>query len=706
MKRITCILCALSSLLVIAGPIAASFTHPMSPPSLLHDSADPPAAPVKLIFIHHSTGGNWLADPNNDQPYGGLGRALMQNNYFVSATNYGWGPDQIGSNTDIGHWWDWFRGENAETYMTALYNESGQNFCNPTADPPYECFGEWPRLATDPGGPNEIVMFKGCFPNAHMGGNPTDPPNTGDNPLRGQSAWLWDDEQGKSVPNPYHTVSNAKGIYNDLLVYFAAHQEKLFVVITGPPLLTDDMGHPTDAAHAANYRAFNDWLVDDWLDTYPYNNVAVFDYYNVLTSNGGDPNTNDAGQEGGNHHRWWNGAVQHVSPVDNDLAAYAVSMDSHPTTAGHQKATAEFVQVLNVFYNRWKAGGTPCTGLTDVGIAGPTSGYTGTQYTFTAVITPANASAPITYTWTPAPASGQGDATARYTWPMTGTKTITLAVQNCGGSDTATHHIAIVPCPVMSHFVYVPLVLRNAGTTPPAGALVQPGDLTYLGAFRLPGGDDPPQTFAYGGNAMTFNPDHNTLFITGHDRRAYGDLPDGDQIAEVSIPTPVNSRNVEDLPVATFVQEFHNPTAGYFTAMEEIPKVGLQYLNHAATGPLLHIAWGQHLQPDDEPSHGWFNATLNNPQFKGVWFIGNQNLYSVNGYMFDIPTAWADTHAQGRYLATGRMRDGGQGGMGPALFAYRPGWQTGLRHLRERIWQRRHCSCTRTPTTQRTLSAR
>jgi hypothetical protein len=40
--------------------------------------------------------------------------------------------------------------------------------------------------------------------------------------------------------------------------------------------------------------------------------------------------------------------------------------------------------------------------------------------------------------------------------------------------------------------------------------------------------------------------------------------------------------------------------------------------------------------------------------------------------MFEIPAAWADMYANGHYLATGRMRDGGQGGMGPALFAYRP----------------------------------
>ena len=32
---------------------------------------------------------------------------------------------------------------------------------------------------------------------------------------------------------------------------------------------------------------------------------------------------------------------------------------------------------------------------------------------------------------------------------------------------------------------------------------LQPADFTYVGAFRLPGGDVRPKTFAYGGNAMT-----------------------------------------------------------------------------------------------------------------------------------------------------------------------------------------------------------
>ncbi|MEW5938337.1 MAG: hypothetical protein AB1750_01635 [Chloroflexota bacterium] len=215
-----------------------------------------------------------------------------------------------------------------------------------------------------------------------------------------------------------------------------------------------------------------------------------------------------------------------------------------------------------------------------------------------------------------------------------------------------------------------------------SSAALTPGDFTYLGAFRLPGGDERPRTFAYGGNAMTFNPDGDpsgaqdgfpgSLFVTGHDRVAYGTVPDGDQVAEISIPVPVVSRNLEELNTAEFIQDFANVTAGYFTDLDEIPKVGLQYLNRPETGPKIHIAWGQHLQPQDVPSHGWFNPDLSNPDFQGTWFIGNQNLYSTNAYLFEIPASWADVYAGGRYLGAGRMRDGGQGGMGPTLFAYRP----------------------------------
>lgn len=230
--------------------------------------------------------------------------------------------------------------------------------------------------------------------------------------------------------------------------------------------------------------------------------------------------------------------------------------------------------------------------------------------------------------------------------------------------------------------VFLPLTRTSSAPLPPSSR-VQPSDLQYLGAFRLPDGAERPRTFEYGGNAMTFNPNGDpsgandgfpgSLFITGHARLPYGELPDGDQVAEIAIPAPSRSRNLSELAQAGFLQNFRNVAQGQFTQLDEIPRVGMAYLNTPATGSKIHLAWGQHLQPDPpDASHAWFDLNLAAPNFRGTWFIGDQSVYSVNGYMFEIPAAWADRSASGRYLATGRFKDGGWSGMGPALFAYRP----------------------------------
>jgi hypothetical protein len=257
------------------------------------DNPNPPEQTVKLIFIHHSTGENWLTDD-----YGNLGRTLDQNNYFVSDTNYGWGPEAIGDRTDIPNWTEWFAGESTPTYMDALFNENEQH-------------ASYTRTIFDPGGENEIIMFKSCFPNSALEGSPNDAPN----------------------PEGELTVGHAKYVYNEILKYFATRPDKLFIVITQPPL--------SDSTYAANARAFTQWLMNDWLreNNYSLNNVAVFDFYNILTSP-------DA------HHRYNNGQIEYVLGKRNTL--YYPSGDDHPSVQGSQKATDEFVPLLNIFYHRWK----------------------------------------------------------------------------------------------------------------------------------------------------------------------------------------------------------------------------------------------------------------------------------------------------------------------------------------------------------------
>jgi hypothetical protein len=225
------------------------------------------------------------------------------------------------------------------------------------------------------------------------------------------------------------------------------------------------------------------------------------------------------------------------------------------------------------------------------------------------------------------------------------------------------------------------VVFANASGLSRAAAAdrVMPADFSYLGAFRLPQGGERPKTFEYGGMAMTFRPGGGkdgfpgSLFVMGHPRLAYGELPNGGQIAEITIPKPSLARKVAQLPRARFLQTFRDVFAGRFKGLDEITRIGLQFLDTPVTGPLIHVAWGQHFQPDPPaPSHAWIRPDLGRPDFKGEWFVAADNPYAVNGYLFAIPQDWADRHVGGRILATGRYRDGGWSGLGPALYAYRP----------------------------------
>lgn len=294
-KQFSLIIIVILSLFAILGLLIYSSSqnqgeNDINSISQISSNTTPPSNTIKLIFIHHSTGENWLSDGN-----GQLGIVLRDNNYLVSDTNYGWGPDAIGDRTDIGQWWLWFRGPDSSKYLSALYSENGQN-----------C--EYSRITNNTGGENEIIIFKSCFPNSALQGGINDPvPSIDNNPLKGEAA-------GSEA----HTVANAKGIYIDLLEYFKTRPDKLFIIITAPPL--------SDPTYAGNAHYFNQWLVNDWLKDYPYKNVVVFDFYSVLTNGG------------------------------NTLTYPSNLGDDHPSQEGNLKATKEFINFLNSAYANWKSG--------------------------------------------------------------------------------------------------------------------------------------------------------------------------------------------------------------------------------------------------------------------------------------------------------------------------------------------------------------
>ena len=223
---------------------------------------------------------------------------------------------------------------------------------------------------------------------------------------------------------------------------------------------------------------------------------------------------------------------------------------------------------------------------------------------------------------------------------------------------------------------------KSTTTISLSSELIQPDDFVYRGAFRLPDWPDEEIGWAWSGAAMAYYPDGDpngpadgypgSIFGTGHDWNQY--------VSEISIPVPVISsgKNVSELNTARTLQDFQNIRGNLFMEFE-IPRVGLEYLpaqGNQTTGK-LYFCWAQHMgEGESNPSHGWCEIDLSNPQPVGAWRIDDYSNYVTTDYIFSIPQGWADINTPGMYIATGRFRDGGQGGEGPSLFAYGP-WNQG-----------------------------
>jgi len=234
------------------------------------DNIPAPGETVNLIFIHHSVGENWLND--------GLCQSLNESNIHVADTYYGW--SNMGDYTDTADWPRWFNDDVMPSVYGKLSTETAQNTIEP---------GD---------GENTIIMFKSCYPNSEVG----------------------------------DSIDDEKAIYNSLLDYFAQHTDKMFVLITPPPM--QNISNPKKTRELANY------LVDQngWLKDYPYKNVFVFDLYNVLTA----PD---------NHHMLVDGFEEHIVSDPNNTLYYDSGGDDHPNTQGNIKATEEFVPLLLYWYS-------------------------------------------------------------------------------------------------------------------------------------------------------------------------------------------------------------------------------------------------------------------------------------------------------------------------------------------------------------------
>lgn len=332
---------SVATILMLLGGAFVSTALSKSP----EDRSDDAPTASDLIFLHHSVGNHWLDN--------GLRQSLLDKSYITAVNDIYYGseiapdanrPNSLqplpGDYTNMDAWIFWFN-----DYLTSLksYQNPDSLVANLVTPLERKVITRFPQLspvfnrikgAAGADGHNRIVMFKSCFDNSHLHpdeGGPGDPFSAHRTLANNQAVFR--NEAG--VGQPY---THAEETYYALETIFAQNPDTLFIIVTSPPLHFA----PTDAtSDEAGQRArnFNQWLKTDWLAGYQaanpgLNNVAVFDYFDVLAYPADHPD--------------------HPNRLNADFGG--ASGDSHPNAAADAAATTAFATApANFIDQAWAA---------------------------------------------------------------------------------------------------------------------------------------------------------------------------------------------------------------------------------------------------------------------------------------------------------------------------------------------------------------
>lgn len=215
--------------------------------------------------------------------------------------------------------------------------------------------------------------------------------------------------------------------------------------------------------------------------------------------------------------------------------------------------------------------------------------------------------------------------------------------------------------------------------------LIQRQDFVYKGAFKVPHGKFGPistinSSFSTGaGVGLAFNPTNNSLFLVG----ALNDL----LVAEISIPTLVNSTNKDDLNYATVLQDPTDISAGVRCYIGPGGASRCGSTSVLLGGLLVHPSQNRIIGTSYMPYDGNADSTRTHFTANKDWTtsVGTKGMYTLNGnvpyhrtagfvggYMTWVPPDQQNTF--GSVAATGQAALSviTRTSYGPSLFLFDP----------------------------------
>lgn len=221
--------------------------------------------------------------------------------------------------------------------------------------------------------------------------------------------------------------------------------------------------------------------------------------------------------------------------------------------------------------------------------------------------------------------------------------------------------VSIIAITMLSHSQELPVLLDAS-------------NLKYIGAFNVPSiSSSSGGTFAWAGKGLAYNPQKNTLFMTGHDHHQL--------VAEISIPKAVINNDYMKLPSSKLMQPFIDITEGHMSELSESGKPIFNSNNNIKIGGLL-VQSGKlfgniyaYYEGAAEAKRSHFSSSLKlseSGDFRGMYKVGKMNPGLTAGYMAVIPESWQSRFKAKAITGNACIPIISRSSFGPSLHAFTP----------------------------------